>query len=264
MRVAWRSSAGGSGGDGEPPTDLLQAQQDHGDVVAPARAVGLGDQRVAGGAQARVGAQQLGDAGLGDHRGEPVAAQQVHVGGVRAEGARVDLDGLLGSERAGDDRALRVLFGFGGREAALADQLVDERVVVGQAQQLPIAQAVRAAVPDVGDRDLLLADVDGGERGAHAGLLGVALGELVDAGVGGARVQGQSVLGGHGVGEAVVEGLHGDPRGDLAGLRPAHAVGDDEQRRALQQRVLVGAPLAAGVGGGVVLCDAQHLNRPRT
>ncbi len=64
--------------------------------------------------------------------------------------------------------------------------------------------------------------------------------------------------------QARLEGLDRDPRGDLAGLRAAHAVGDDEQRRAREQRVLVGAPLAPGVGAGVLLGDAQHLSRPRT
>ena len=61
-----------------------------------------------------------------------------------------------------------------------------------------------------------------------------------------------------------LEGLDGDARGDLAGLRAAHAVGDHEQRRAREQRVLVGAPLAPGVGARVLLGDAQHLSRPRT
>ena len=58
--------------------------------------------------------------------------------------------------------------------------------------------------------------------------------------------------------EARLEGLDGDPRGDLAGLGAAHAVGDHEQRRAREQRVLVGAPLAPGVGPGVLLGHAQH------
>ncbi len=66
------------------------------------------------------------------------------------------------------------------------------------------------------------------------------------------------------VGQARLEDLDGDPRGDLAGLRAAHPVGDDEQRRASEQRVLVGAALAPGVAAGVLLGHAQHLSRPRT
>jgi hypothetical protein len=55
-----------------------------------------------------------------------------------------------------------------------------------------------------------------------------------------------------------LEGLDGDARGDLASLGAAHPVGDDEQGCAREQRILVGAALAAGVGAGVLLGDAQH------
>ena len=56
-----------------------------------------------------------------------------------------------------------MLVGLLGRELALAHELLDERVVVGQALEAAVAQAVRAAVADVGDRELVLADVGGGD-----------------------------------------------------------------------------------------------------
>ena len=142
-----------------------------------------------------MGAQHRHDLLLGEHRGEPVAAQQVDVARAGAEGAGVDLDRQLGAERACDHRALGVLDGLLGGEAALAHELVDERVVVGEAQQLAVTQAVGPAVAHVCDRDVLLADVHGGERGAHSGLLGVGVGELVDARVGRLRERGQRELG---------------------------------------------------------------------
>ena len=129
-------------------------------------------------------------------------------------------------------------------------------MVVGQAQQLTVAQAVGATVTNVSDRHLLLPHVGGGEGSAHAGLLGVRVGELVDAGVGRARERGQLELRVGGVLQARLKGLDRDPRGDLAGLRAAHAVGHHEQRRAREQGVLVGAPLAPGVGPGVLLGHA--------
>jgi hypothetical protein len=46
--------------------------------------------------------------------------------------------------------------------------------------------------------------------------------------------------------------------GDFAGLRAAHAVGDREQRRPREVRVLVALALAAGVGALCVLGDSQH------
>ena len=100
------------------------------------------------------GEQHGRDLLLGDHRRETVAAEQVDIARARAEGTRVDLDGALGPERARDHRALRMLDRLLGRKAALAHQLVDERVIVGEAQELAVTQAVRAAVADVRDRDL--------------------------------------------------------------------------------------------------------------
>ena len=74
----------------------------------------------------------------------------------------------------------------------------------------------------------------------------------------------QSALRRGGIAEALLEGVDRDLRGHLPGLRAAHPVGDDEQRRARQQRVLVRAPLTTGVGGGVLLGDAQHQSTPRS
>ena len=47
-------------------------------------------------------------------------------------------------------------------------------------------------------------------------------------------------------------------RGDLARLRAAHAVGDDEDRGALQVGILVGGALTTGVRARDVLRDPQH------
>jgi hypothetical protein len=160
--------------------DLLEAQQHDGDVVPSAGLVGGGDQRLARVTQARMGAQRGGDLLLGEHRRQAVAAQQVDVSGAGAEAAGVDLDRALGPEGTRDHRALGMLDGFLGREPPLAHQLVDERVVVGEAQQLAFAQAVGAAVADMRDCHLAIADVDGSQRRPHAGMLGVGVGELVD------------------------------------------------------------------------------------
>ena len=65
--------------------------------------------------------------------------------------------------------------------------------------------------------------------------------------------------------EVAVERVGRGPRGDLAGLGAAHPVGDDEDRGADEERVLVGAPLAAGVGAERLVVDPEHsVTRPRT
>ena len=120
-----------------------------------------------------MGEQYRGELRLADHCRETVAAQQIDISRAGAEGAGVDLYRHLRPQSACDDRALGMLHRFLGREPALAHEFVDQRVVVGQAQQLAVAQAVGAAVAHMRDRHLLLAYVDGGERRAHARLLGV-------------------------------------------------------------------------------------------
>ena len=60
------------------------------------------------------------------------------------------------------------------------------------------------------------------------------------------------------LGQIAVEGVGGRLRGDLPRLGAAHAVGDDEDRRADEERVLVLAALATGVGAEGLVVDAQH------
>ena len=89
-----------------------------------------------------------------------------------------------GPERARDDRSLRVLLRLLLGQAALAQQLLDERVVLGHALEPAVAQQVGAAVADVGEGDLARSDVGRRQRRAHAGSARVALGERVDLRVG--------------------------------------------------------------------------------
>jgi hypothetical protein len=241
-----RLLAGGVGS----AADLLEAKQDHGDVVAPAGLVGGVDQRATALAQRGGRADDLRDAPLGDHRRQPVAAQQVDVPGRAAPGGGVDQHVGLGPQRARDDRALRVRVGLLRRELPAPAHLLDERVVLGQTHELVTAQAVGTRVADVGDRDVVLADVRGRDRRAHPGALLFGLRHLVDARVGLVHASGEQLLAaGPAIGaQAALEDLDGESGGDLAGLRAAHPVGDDEDRRARVVGVLVGAPGAAGVG----------------
>ena len=112
------------------------------------------------------------------------------------DGLQVDLDLRLGAERAGDDRALRVVLGLGVGELALAPHLLDQRVVAGQPLELAAAQPVGAAVADVADRHLFGLGVDDrrGQRRPHPGPRGVGAGELVDRAVGGVDRLAQDLL----------------------------------------------------------------------
>jgi hypothetical protein len=122
-----------------------------------------------------------------------------------------------------------VRLGLLGREPPGADHLVDERVIVRQTLEVTAAQAIRAAVAHVGDRDLAVADGERGHGRAHAGERVVLLGKVVDALVRLLDARGQlalaHVLGVLQPGELVDRCLGGH----LAGARAAHAIGNREQ-----------------------------------
>ena len=245
-----------SGGVDEP-------EGEGGDVVATAGAVGLVDQgpdRLLH----RVGAgEDEADPLLVDHRRQPVGTEQEDVARGRRDGLDIDLDLRLGAQGPGDDRALGVVLGLGVGDLALAPHLLDQRVVAGEAFDLAPAQPVGAAVADVADADLLVGGVDdrGGDRRPHPGQRGVVVRELVDLPVRGLDRRPQECLRAP-VGEVAVEGVGRGPRGDLARLGATHPVGDDEDRGPDEERVLVGAPLAAGVGSERLVVDPEHYGHP--
>ena len=65
--------------------------------------------------------------------GQPVAAEQQAAAGLEVEQPGVDLDPRVDAERAGEDVPVRVDRGLIGRELTVADHLLDEAVVLGEA-----------------------------------------------------------------------------------------------------------------------------------
>ena len=74
--------------------------------------------------------------------------------------------------------------GLLGRELAAADELGDQRVVLGQLLELAVADQVGARVADVADRDVAVLDERDRHRRAHPRGGGVLRLPLVDAAVG--------------------------------------------------------------------------------
>ena len=116
--------------------DALQAEGDDGDVVAAAGLVRLLDERPNQRVEVVRLGDQLGDARVLDHRRQAVGAEQEDVAGLGLPGEGVHLDRRLRTERARDDRALRVILGLLLGELALAAQLLDQRMVGGEQLQL--------------------------------------------------------------------------------------------------------------------------------
>ena len=112
----------------------------------------------------------------------------------------------------------------------------------------PFADPVRPRVADVPDRDAALVDERRRDRRPHAGRARVLARAVVDPPVRLLDDRGHALRGLEVVGLVeLAERRRREPRGDLARLRPAHPVGDDEERRLDDERVLVPAPAAAGV-----------------
>ncbi len=203
--------------------------------------------------------QDFPDLVVGDHRREAVAAEQEDVAITSGEGHRVDVHARLRPQGASDDRALRVLLGLLLGESPLAAELLDERVVLGQALELAVAEQVGPAVADVAERNLVVVQHRRRQRRAHSGAGGVLLGELMDLAI---RLLGDllelALRGCLVVARAALEGAGGDSGGHLSGLGSAHAVGHGEQRRLGVVGVLVGVPLAPGIGLVCLLGDDQH------
>ena len=152
----------------------------------------------------------------------------------------------VGAEGAGDDRARWVRARLVGRDLPGVHELLDVGVVVRDAHERAVAQDVGARVAHVGHGHLVLLDEDGGGGAAHAGLADPGLRRCYDAGVGRLHGRAEKDVVGR-AGGAVAHGLHGDRARDLPGGVAAHAVGDDEQRRAQQEGVLVVAAYEAHV-----------------
>ena len=269
---------------------LVEAQHDDGDVVVAALVLGLADE-LAGDPPGVVDRRQDGrERLLGDHRVEAVAAEHDGVAGPQLERARVDLDPRLGAQGPAQDAAVRVRQGRLGREVAGAHHLADQGVVVGDLLEPLVAPEVQAAVADVGELEAVVAEQRRRERGAHAGVGPVGARALIDAGVGGEGGVGQvdagafvgvaadvcaaagvcvgfdagasagvgAVVGVGAGGQGFDERLEGQVRGDLAGLRPAHAVGHRKERRLGDEGVLVGRAVQADVGQRRVSGDEAH------
>src|SRR5262249_32873463 len=153
---------------------------------------------------------------------------------------------------------LRVYLGLLRRQLAASNQLGDERMVVGQLVEPPVAKQVGARVADVAEgHAAVAAEERGGDRRAHAGSSRIPGRAVVHAPV---RLRDplRDARLAAAVGAALPERCRGEPGGDLAGLRAAHPVGDGEERRLADEGVFVAAPLPAGVGAAERLDDRDH------
>ena len=184
----------------------------------------------------RLAARDAFDVPLAHHVGEAVRAEDDAIAGDDVERVHVDIDVGVHTERAGDDRALRVRLRLFRGQAPLTDELADEAVIVGELPQRAVVQEVRARVADVADEQAAAAgDDDRRHRGSHAGELRVAGRPFEDRLVG----EGDRVVDRPAVRHRGAQRFDRSPRGDLARDVTAHPVGDREQREPIVDDVRV-------------------------
>ncbi len=241
------------------------AERDDGDVVLAAAAVRGRDEQLRHLVEVVVVVlDDVEDVLVVHHRGQPVGADEEDVAVARVDDERVDVDVGIGSDGAGDDGALRMRLRLLRRELAALQELVDERVVVGELLDPAVADAVRARVADVADDDALALDERDGHRRSHARRRRVDARALVHAAVRLLDERRDPRGAGEPAGIGVLERGGRELRRDLAALRAAHAVGDGEERRRDDVRVLVPAPLPAGVRPARVRADLRHSSNLRS
>src|SRR5207248_8331110 len=240
---------------------LADLEEDDGDVVLAAALVRRADERLRRRLQiVAVFLDAREDDLVLDHRGEPVRAEHEQVAGPAGDREGVGVDVRVGAERAGDHRALGMGLGVLGGELAAADELGDERVVLGHLLELAVANQVGPRVADVAEGDRVALDERDGHRRPHPGCRRVLARALIDAPV---RLLDQlrdAALAAAGGAFVLAHGAGGEARRELAGLRAAHAVGDREERRRDDVFVLVSPALLAGVRAVADLHDSTQVS----
>ena len=147
-----------------------------------------------------------------------------------------------------------------GGDAALVDQHLHVRVVLGDLAELAVAQQVGAGVADVHHAELGAGEEHAGQGRAHAlqrrvGVDGVA--EVLVGHVDGGAQRVDERVAGH----VLVERGHGrddEVARDVTGGHAAHAVGDGEQPRPGVHGVLVAVPDQPAVTAGGVAQGKCH------
>ena len=242
---------------------VADRQHDDRDVVLSTRIQCQVDQTVGRGLRILLLSQHSGDVVVGDHRGEPVRADEHAVAVLQIDGREVDVHLAVDAERARDDAPLRMSFRLLLGQSPLAHHATHECVVLSQLLQRAIPEEIGARIPDVRDVGAPVVEHQQGARRPHAMQRVVVLGAAEDRAVGLAqhlreRLRVRRV----GVTQAVGDDVDRGRGGDIAGQMTTHAVGDREQRLLDQVGVFVALADPARVGAGAPGC--VHFRSSRT
>jgi hypothetical protein len=168
---------------GEPRA--IELDDDDRDVVVAAGLVRFLRQHFACLERIGDGEQRLTNVFGTDHSAEAVGAKQERVAAPDVHEREIYLDRFGGSESLKDDVVVLERFGFFFGELPGFDELVHQRLVARDLDELIAAQNVRAAVPDLGDEEPRVEQRRdrGGRPHAAPGAVGARLVEDAETGL---------------------------------------------------------------------------------
>jgi hypothetical protein len=243
-------------------TVAVEASGDHRDVVRAAVLVRAVDQPLAHGHEIVLLRHDARDLVLSDLAGEPVAAQHEDIAAADHLVCEVDFDARLGAERLEDDVSPLTVLGLLLRQLPSLDQLLHQRLVLGQLARDALADEIRAAVADLCEVERVTEQPYDRRSRAHPPVLGMLRRERIDLGIGRRRRalerlrEARRVVTGRLDPEPLdlaKDDVDGHRARDLPGRRAAHAVGHHEQGAALPGDVrpyvrVQGRPVRGEVG----------------
>jgi hypothetical protein len=118
--------------------------------------------------------QHFLDLFIADDADQTIGAQHHPIATTQRLTRQHHLDVFLDAERLQDDVRVLEQLGLLGRDLPRVEQLVDQRLIVGDLRQRPGPTEVRPAVTDLRDDDLRAHEHHAGQRRAHAVLRQVA------------------------------------------------------------------------------------------
>ena len=164
---------------------------------------------------------------------QAVGAEHQQVAFFQYDLVQVDERSLLRADAVKDDVLIRVVNSLFRGQRPFLHQAGDEALVAADLLQLPLAPLVGATVADVADVGVAVLDDGGDHRRGHAAAVVAVGGHTAQVGVSGLHGinEARAPIGAAGGGQIVVErSLTGILAGDLTGVGPTHAVGNDVER----------------------------------
>ena len=222
---------------------------DHGNIVVASPMVGEADHDPASFPVGRRFQHDLCNLVILQLPGKSVTAEDEDV--ILAERDRVDLDadGRMRSERLEDHIPIGVGLGLLLGNLPRVNQLLDQRLVLGDADDLSLPQEIPTTVPNLGKIGLTLVARDGGKGRPEPFVEGVVQSFLVNQSIGLLHGHAEPLAEGQTrvdrvslqLQHPVPNGLDRQSRRDLPGECPAHPIRDREQRAV--GPFLISAPL---------------------